>query len=292
MTPGARLRELLAEPEMLVAPGTFDCITARLVKRAGFRAVYMTGAGTAAMLGFPDYGLTTMTEMVDNAARIADTVDLPVIADADTGFGNELNATRAVRAYEKVGVAGIHIEDQVFPKKCGHLESKTVIAEADYIAKISAAADARKDAGFVIIARTDARAPLGFEAAIDRANRALDAGADIAFVEAPQTIDELQQVPRLVHGPCLLNVVHKGKTPAVDFATAEQYGFRLAIVPGLLFATVLGAGAAALEEMKRIGRHPVPVSDSSPRERFQVMGSDDWDAISNRYAAKRDPVKA
>jgi 2-methylisocitrate lyase-like PEP mutase family enzyme len=288
MSRPAELRALLARPGMLIAPGCYDCITARLVARAGFDAVYMTGAGTAATLGFPDYGLTTMTEMVDNAARIADTVELPLIADADTGFGNELNATRAVRAFEKAGVAGIHIEDQVFPKKCGHLDSKQVIPQADYIAKIAAAADARRDRDFVLIARTDARAPLGFEVAIERANRALEAGADIAFVEAPQTLEELEQVPRLVAGPCLLNVVHKGKTPAIDFATAERFGFRLAIVPGLLFATVLGAGAQALEELKQIGRHPVPASDTGPRERFRVMGSDDWDLISDRYAVEPD----
>src|SRR4029077_16526356 len=182
---------------MVVAPGAYDCITARLIERAGFDVVYMTGAGTAATLGYPDFGLVTMSEMVGNAARIAAAVGLPVIADADTGYGNELNVVRTVREYEIAGVAGIHIEDQGFPKKCGHLDNKVLIPLEDYLAKIRAARSAKCDPNFLIVARTDARAVLGFEEAIRRANAALEAGADMAFVEAPQTLDEVAAVPRL-----------------------------------------------------------------------------------------------
>src|SRR5260221_1282865 len=158
MTQAARLRALLKAEGMTIAPGAYDCITAKLIAQAGFPAVYMTGTGTAATLGYPDYGLVTMTEMVENAGRIAGAVDLPVIADADTGYGNELNAFRTVREYERRGVAGIHIEDQVFPKKCGHLDNKEVIPRADYIAKIRAAVEARRSKDFVVIARNDSRA--------------------------------------------------------------------------------------------------------------------------------------
>jgi 2-methylisocitrate lyase-like PEP mutase family enzyme len=201
MTQAARFRELLRRDGMIAAPGAYDCITARMIARAGFDCVYMTGAGTAATLGYPDFGLVTMSEMVDNAGRIAAAVDLPVIADADTGYGNELNVTRTVREYEARGVAGIHIEDQGFPKKCGHLDDKEIVPREDWLAKIRAAAAARRTPDFTIIARTDARALLGFDEAVARGNAALGAGADMVFLEAPQTLDEVAAVPRLTDRP-------------------------------------------------------------------------------------------
>src|SRR5204862_587843 len=173
MTQAARFRELMRRDGMVVAPGAYDCITARLIERAGFEAVYMTGAGTAATLGYPDFGLVTMSEMVANAGRIAAAVGLPVIADADTGYGNELNVFRTVREFERSGVAGIHIEDQEFPKKCGHLEGKQVIPRESYIDKIRAAAAARGDRDLLNIARTDSRAVEGMDEAIGRGNAAL-----------------------------------------------------------------------------------------------------------------------
>src|SRR5947207_3703524 len=185
MSRAARLRALLKQ-DMIVAPGAYDCITARTIAQAGFSAVYMTGAGTAATLGYPDYGLVTMSEMADNAGRIAAAVDVPVIADADTGYGNELNTTRTIREYEKRGVAGLHIEDQGFPKKCGHLDNKVIVPLDEYLANVRAAVAAPTNSDFLIIARTDSRAVLGLEEAIRRANAALQAGADMAFVEAPQ----------------------------------------------------------------------------------------------------------
>jgi 2-methylisocitrate lyase-like PEP mutase family enzyme len=290
MTQAARLRALLKADGMTIAPGAYDCITAKLIAQAGFPAVYMTGAGTAATLGYPDYGLVTMTEMVENAGRIAASVDLPVIADADTGYGNELNAFRTVREYERRGVAGIHIEDQVFPKKCGHLDNKEVIPRPDYIAKIRAAAEARRGKDFVIIARTDSRAVISFDEAVRRMNEALEAGADMAFLEAPQTIEEVEAVPKLVKGPCLLNVVRGGKTPPLDLRRAEAVGYKLAIVPGLLIKSVVGICDEMLAQLKTNLAHPVPPKDLTVRQVFQRFGADEWDSIRERY---RDaPAKA
>src|SRR6201984_3313627 len=185
----ARLRALLKQDGMIVAPGASDCISARVIAQAGYHAVYMTGAGTAAMLGYPDFGLVTMSEMAENTGRIAAAVGVPVIADADTGYGNELNVTRTVREYEKRAVAGLHIEDQGFPKKCGHLDDKTVIPLDEYLAKIRAAAAARSNPNFLLIARTDSRAVIGFEEAVTRMNAALKAGAAMAFLQATQTAE-------------------------------------------------------------------------------------------------------
>ena len=282
MSKATELRSLLRQDGMTIAPGAYDCITATLIAQAGFTAVYMTGAGTAASHGYPDYGLVTMSEMVANAARIAGTVDLPVIADADTGYGNELNVVRTVREYERHGIAAIHIEDQVFPKKCGHLDDKEIIAFDDYIAKIRAAADARRNPDFVIIARTDARAVVGFDEAIRRANAALAAGADIAFVEAPQTVDEIKAVPKRVAGPCLLNVVRRGKTPPIELDAAAAMGYKLAIIPTLLFRGVIGLCEQLLAELKT-GVFPAPPKDISPHEAFARFGAADWDELRARY---------
>src|SRR5277367_3453195 len=283
MTQAARFRELLRRDGMIVAPGAYDCITARMIARAGFDCVYMTGAGTAATLGYPDFGLVTMSEMVDNAGRIAAAVELPVIADADTGYGNELNTVRTVREYEAKGVAGIHIEDQGFPKKCGHLDDKEIVPREDWLAKIRAAAAARRSPDFTIIARTDSRAVIGFDEAIARANAALAAGADMAFVEAPQTMDEVAAVPRLVKGPCLLNIVYGGKTPELDLREAERMGYKLAIVPGLLVQCVVGICEEKLAELKAIRRHPAPPRDITVREMFQRVGADEWDDLRRRF---------
>jgi 2-methylisocitrate lyase-like PEP mutase family enzyme len=283
MAQASGFRDLLKRDEMVVAPGAYDCITAKLIEQAGFAAVYMTGAGTAATLGYPDFGLVTMSEMVANAGRIAAAVDLPVIADADTGYGNELNVFRTVREFERSGVTAIHIEDQEFPKKCGHLEGKQVIPREDYLAKIRAAIAARRDKDFTIIARTDSRAVAGFDEAIARANGSLAAGADMAFVEAPQTQDEVAAVPRLVKGPCLLNVVRGGKTPDLDLRDAETMGYKLAIVPGLLIKSVVGICDQMLAELKAGHRHPLPVNEITVPEMFRRFGADEWDALRNRF---------
>ena len=279
-------RKMIESDGMTVAPGAYDALTATLIDQAGFSAVYMTGAGTSAALGYPDFGLLTLTEMVRNANRIDASVSIPLIADADTGYGNELNVVRTVKEFERAVVAAIHIEDQEFPKKCGHLDNKKVILLDDYLAKIRAAADARTDPDFFIIARTDSRAVIGFDEAITRANAALDAGADIAFVEAPQTMDEVKAVPKLVNGPCLLNVVHRGKTPPVDLNDARDMGYRLAILPTLLARSVIGLCDSLLTELKETNAMPKPVGDMSPHDAFRRLGADEWDALRDKYNSR------
>jgi 2-methylisocitrate lyase-like PEP mutase family enzyme len=285
-----RFREMLNRDGMITAPGAYDGITANLIAAAGFEACYMTGSGTAATYGYPDYGLVTMTEMVANAARITSTIDLPLIADADTGYGNEINVTRTVHEYERAGVAAIHLEDQEFPKKCGHLDDKSVISIDEFAAKIAAAAEARRSPDFVIIARTDARAVTSFEDAIDRSNAALDAGADVIFFEATQDKAEMARVPELVRGPCLLNQVHRGKTPSVPLAEAESMGYKITILPTLLFRHVIGSCEAILKEIKYDAALPVPVGNLSPKEAFAKFGSEDWDSLRTKY--KNAAIKA
>ncbi len=277
-------RNLLRTEDMVVLPGAYDVITARLIERAGYQAAYMTGAGTAAISGYPDYGLATMSEMVQNASRITGAIGIPLISDADTGYGNELNAIRTVREFERAGVAGIHIEDQVFPKKCGHLDNKELIPFDDYLRKIRAAADAKEDPDFLIIARTDSRASLGFEEAVRRGNLALEHGADMVFLEAPQTMEEVVSVPKLVKGPCLLNVVRGGKSPNVTFEQARQAGYKVAIVPGLLMTNVVATCEILLEEMKQLGAHPKFAKELTVRELFSRFGADEWDPLRERYS--------
>jgi 2-methylisocitrate lyase-like PEP mutase family enzyme len=279
----AKFRAALVEPGMLIAPGAYDGLTAMLVAQAGFPAVYMTGAGTSVAHGYPDFGLLTATEMVANAARMVRAVDVPVIADADTGYGNELNVVRTVQDYEQAGVAAIHIEDQISPKRCGHLDDKEIVPREDWIAKIRAAAATRRNPDFLIIARTDSRAVIGFEEAITRANEALANGADMAFVEAPQTLEELAAVPKRVNGPCLLNVVWGGKTPTIDLREATTFGYKLAIVPALLLKAAIGACDDALAELKATHTHPNPPARMTVRDVFNRAGAREWDAFRTRF---------
>lgn len=281
-TPRQRFAAALASGQMIEAPGCYDGLTAKLIERAGFQACYMTGAGTASSFGLPDYGLLTATEMTANAARIAAAVDIAVIADADTGFGNELNVTRAVRDYERAGVAAIHIEDQGFPKKCGHLDDKEIVPVGDWLAKISAAAAARQDPDFKIIARTDSNAMMGFEEAIARANASLDAGADIAFVEAPKTDDELEAVCKRVKGPCLFNLVLRGKTPPVTVDQLRGLGFALTIMPDLIWREMVMRAEEVLTDARN-GELPDQTSGLKVAELFERVGSADWDALRGAF---------
>ena len=246
-SPGARLRALLAGPEPLVAPGAYDALSARLVEQAGFDAVYMTGFGTTAgLLGRPDVGLLTGTEMVDNARRLVAAVDRPVIADADTGYGNAINVLRTVAAYEQAGVAGIHLEDQVTPKKCGHLAGKEVIPAGEMAGKIAAAAAARRDPDFVLIARTDAAAVHGLDEAIARARRYAEAGADLLFVEAPTSEADIARVAEELRGvaPLVFNWAEGGRTPPLPLARIRELGFALVLFPiGTLLAATAGMRA-------------------------------------------------
>jgi 2-methylisocitrate lyase-like PEP mutase family enzyme len=281
-----QFRALLRSKKLIIAPGAIDGITGRLIEQAGFSCAYMTGAGTSATLGYPDYGLLTMTEMVANAGRIAASLSIPLISDADTGYGNELNVFRTVQEFERAGVAAIHIEDQVFPKKCGHLDNKELVSREDFIAKIRAAAAARKSKDFTIIARTDSRAVVGLDEAVERANAALANGADVAFVEAPQTMAEIEAVPKRVKGLCLLNVVRGGKTPEIELEAAERMGYAIAIVPGLLLGGIIQTCDRLLGDLKE-GKFP-PVT-GSPGKTFARFGAGDWD---ERRTAFRDQVKA
>ena len=284
------LRALLAAPGLVVAPGAYDAIGARLVEQAGFSAVYMTGAGTSMARGYPDFGLLTQTEMVDNAAVMASAVGIPLVADADTGYGNELNITRTVREDEARGVAAIHLEDQVSPKRCGHLDGKEVVSRADFVSRIRAAVEARSSDRLLVIARTDARATHGLDEAIDRANAALDVGADIAFVEAPQTHHEAALVPERVRGACLLNIVAGGRTPVLDTAQAEAMGYKLALVPGLLVSAMIEAADAALNALR--STRIVPAVGTSVGETFRRFGADDWDRLRRRFNAGATAIDA
>src|SRR5438270_7349385 len=249
-----RLRELLVQRDLLVAPGAYDALSARLIAQAGFPAVYMTGFGTAAsVLGQPDVGLLTMSEMVSRAAALAAVVgDRPLIADADTGYGNPINVRRTVREYERAGVAAIHIEDQVWPKKCGHMEGKQVIPVDEMVQKIRAAADARQDPDFVIIARTDANAVYGLEDALRRGRAYREAGADVIFIEAPRSIAELEAIVQAFPDvPQFYNWAESGKTPLLSLDEIHALGFKLVIFPVSMLFAATHAMLELLELLKR-----------------------------------------
>jgi 2-methylisocitrate lyase-like PEP mutase family enzyme len=249
-----RLRELLARPQPLMAPGAADALTARLVAKQGFEAIYMTGAGTTAVrLGMPDVGLLTMSEMVDNAQRIAEASQLPLVADADTGYGGPVNVQRTVRAYEQAGVAGIHIEDQQWPKRCGHLAGKSLIPAAEMAAKIRAGLDARHDQDFLLIARTDALAVEGFERAMERCKLYEEAGADMIFLEAPSKMEHLAAIPKAFGKPTLYNMASSGKTPFLPIDEIGRLGFKLVIYPNFALLSAITAITQTLAELKRTG---------------------------------------
>lgn len=254
---GPRLRQLLVGDEPVLAPGAYDVLSARLVELAGFPAVYMTGFGTAASyLGRPDVGLLS-TEMVDQARRIAAAVGVPVIADADTGYGNPLNVIRTVHEYERAGVSALHLEDQEAPKKCGHIEGKRLISPADMVAKVDAAVKARSDPDLVLIARTDARAVEGLQSALDRARRYRDAGADVLFVEAPESEEEIETIAEELSGiPLLFNWAEGGRTPPISLERLAGLGFRLVIFP---VSALLAATRAVQEVMSLIQAAGTPI---------------------------------
>ena len=252
MKKAKRLRELIQSPGILVAPGAYDAMSAKIIEAAGFDAVYMTGFGTAAgVFGLPDIGLVTMTEMVENARRIADSVGVPVIADADTGYGNHLNVVRTIQEYEKAGIAGIQIEDQISPKRCGHMEGQKIVPISEMVAKLRAATEARKNKDTVIIARTDAISVSGFDEAIKRGNIFWDNGADLLFIEAPTTQEQLEKIPKLINGPVLVNVAPK--TPYMNIKEYEAFGYAMAIYPAISLTAAFAAIKDKLNELKGSG---------------------------------------
>ena len=282
-----RLRDLLAKRELIVAPGVFDGISAHLARRTGHVAAYLTGAGVAASgFGLPDIGLVTQTEMTERARMmVAALGDVPLIADADTGYGAPLNVVRTVRQYEDAGVAAIQLEDQEFPKRCGHLPDKRVVDAAAFEQTLAAALDARTDDDMLVVARTDARAPLGLDAAIERANQYARAGADIIFVEAPQGVDEIERIAREVDAPLLINLVLGGMTPLQSSARLQELGYAIAIHPSNPLAR---ATFAILEGMCELtGADARDYLAGTPADFFNLVGMAEWCDLDKKLANGR-----
>jgi 2-methylisocitrate lyase-like PEP mutase family enzyme len=284
MTARAALRGLIDGGGYTIVPGAYDTLTAMLVERAGFAAVYLTGGGYSRASGYPDIGLLTMGEIVRWIGLTVEAVGIPVIADADTGYGNALNVVRTVREYEKAGVAAFHIEDQVAPKKCGHYEGKQVIGRGEMVGKIKAALDTRRDPDMLIIARSDARAIEGLDSAIDRVNLYLEAGADIGFVEAPQSEAELRLVAQNLKGPALANVFEGGKTPMLPAQVLADMGFRLGIYPSQTQRAAIRAAQRVLAALKADGdTRSVEGELATFAEREEAVGTAEWRALEDKY---------
>jgi 2-methylisocitrate lyase-like PEP mutase family enzyme len=284
MTPRQKVRALIARPGYTMVPGAHDTLTARLVEQAGFDAVYLTGGGYSRANGYPDLGLLTLSENVRFIALTVEAVGIPVIADADTGYGNAINVIRTVREYEKSGAAAFHIEDQVSPKKCGHYEGKAVISLSEMVGKIRAAVDTRRDPDLVIIARSDARAVEELAAAIERVNAYLEAGADVGFVEAPQDVEELRIVGRSLRGPALANVFEGGKTPMLPASELEAMGFRLGIYPSQTHRAAIRAAQRVLQALKEDGHTTRVEPDLATfQEREDAVGTALWRDLEDKY---------
>src|SRR6266481_1763925 len=284
MTTRQAMRHLIARTGYTIVPGAYDTLTARLVEQAGFAAVYLTGGGYSRANGYPDLGLLTLSENVRFIGLTVEAVGIPVIADADTGYGNAINVIRTVREYEKAGVAAFHIEDQVSPKKCVHYEGKEVISAAEMVGKIHAAADTRRDPDLVIIARSDARAIEGLPASIDRVNAYLEAGGDIGFVEAPENVEELRIVGHSVKGPALVNVFEGGKTPMVPASELEAMGLRLGIYPSQTHRAAIRAAQKVLAALKEDGDTRRIEGDLATfQEREDAVGTARWGALEDKY---------
>ncbi|OBJ59343.1 isocitrate lyase/PEP mutase family protein [Mycobacterium colombiense] len=283
-----RLRALLDKRELIVAPGVFDGISAHLTRRTGHVAAYMTGAGVAASgFGLPDIGLVTASEMADRVATITGALgDVPLIADADTGYGGPMNVVRTVRSYDAAGVAAIQLEDQVFPKRCGHLPDKQVVDAAVFEQTLAAALDARSDDNLLVVARTDARGPLGLDAAIERANRYAQAGADIIFVEAPQDVSEIERIAHEVDAPLLINLVLGGLTPLQSASRLQELGYAIAIHPSNLLMQTTFAMLQSLCELN--GTDLAAQLPSSPADFFNLVGMSEWRALDDKYAQTED----
>jgi 2-methylisocitrate lyase-like PEP mutase family enzyme len=283
MTQAARLRELLARDELIVAPGVYDGISAAIAAKIGFRAAYMTGAGVSASgWGLPDVGLLTLTEMAERARMLAGLLDVPLIADADTGYGSPINVVRTVREYERAGVAAIQLEDQVFPKRCGHLVGKDVIDADRFLVALQAALDAREDTDTVIVARTDALATRGVDDAIARARRYAEIGADLIFVEAPTSVEDVERIAAEVDAPLLLNVVPGGRTPEIAPERLAELGFRVAIHPGAVLAAIAPAAMDALSAL--VGTAGITTT-RDPAGFFDLFGLAEWNELGERYRA-------
>ena len=280
-------KQLLQRDRLLVAPGCFDGLSARLIQEAGFEAAYLSGGAVARSMGVPDIGLVTLSEVIDRAAQVASVVNIPIIADADTGYGNAVNLVRAVREFERSGVAAIHIEDQITPKRCGHLDGKEVIPLEEMGKKLEAALASRTDPDFCIIARTDARGVHGFDDAIRRGRAFAKLGVDAIFVEAPQSEAELAEIPRAIVGvPLLVNVFKGGKTPMLPVDRLQQMGYRIAIYPSETQRAGIHAMRQALGLLKRDGTtEAMDDALTTFKERDEIVGLDEWQQLEQRYLA-------
>jgi methylisocitrate lyase len=284
-----KLRNLLKRNQILVAPGAHDVLTAKIIEHEGFEAVYMTGYGTSAsLLGKPDVGLLTMTEMVERAARLAEAVNIPVIADGDTGYGNAINVMRTVREYEKAGVACIQIEDQVAPKKCGHMLGREVISKAEMVGKIKAACDARCDEDFMIMARTDARTNYGIEEAIERGKAYEEAGADIIFIESVESIEEMKMVTSSFEVPVIANMVEGGRSPFLSVKELENIGYDIVIFPTSSTYVTAKAIKELLQVLKQDGTTKNYFDHMIPFNEFNKMiGLPKIYEIEKKYATEK-----
>jgi 2-methylisocitrate lyase-like PEP mutase family enzyme len=282
-----RQKALLARRAAVTVPGAANALFARVIEELGFEAVYVTGAGIANMLlGAPDVGLTTMTEVRDTVAAIADAVSVPIIVDADTGYGNAVNVVRTVRALERAGASGIQIEDQVFPKKCGHFAGKDVIAPEEMVQKIKAAVDARQEPSLQIIARTDAYAVEGLERALERAHAYIAVGADATFVEAPTQLEDLAHIVKTLGAPQVANIVFGGKTPDPGREKLAELGFSIVLYANAALQAALKASYDVLSVLKREGSlQSVADQLASFEERQRAVAKDAWDALEARYRA-------
>lgn len=288
----AALRSLLGRPQATITVGAVNALSARLVERAGFECCFLTGAGFAnAQFGLPDIGLVSMTELVTEAGRICDAVDIPVIVDADTGFGGPLSVMRTVHLLERAGAAAVQIEDQAMPKRCGHFAGQRLVEPAEMLTRIDAALSARADPDLVVIARTDARSVLGFEEAIRRARLYAEAGADVIFVEAPRTVEELRRIPAELSGtPVLANVVEGGRTPQLSHEELSGMGYRLILHANLLLRVMLKAGEDALAHLSERG-DSAGLGDRvlGWSERQALVDLERFDELENRLSQKENP---
>jgi 2-methylisocitrate lyase-like PEP mutase family enzyme len=281
------LRRRMEAPGIVVAPGAYDCITARLVEVSGFDACYITGSGVSmSALGAPDMGALSFGEILDRVRRICDSVSIPVIADADTGYGGPLNVIRTMREFERAGVSAVQLEDQEWPKKCGHEPGRKVASSQEMEQRIRAAADARVDQDVMIVARTDAIASEGFEAALERAARYREAGADILFVEAPPSEADLAQVPKRLGAPCLANMVEGGRTPVLPLPKLEQLGFKLAIYPNSLTRLFARVGQDLLGSLKTTGNTAAMANQMLDHgQLWSLFENERWQALEKRFSS-------
>jgi len=286
MTRSQRLRHLIEKKQGLVVPGAYDAVSARLIERAGFPVAYMTGYGvSASRLGLPDMGFAGLGEMADQARNMAAAVSIPLIADADTGYGNALNVRRLVALYEAAGVAGLHLEDQQLPKRCGHLSGKTLVPVEEFAGKIRAAVEARTDPDLVVIARTDAIAVTGFDDALVRAEAAVRAGADMLFVEAPTSEAQIEQVARTFDTPLLFNYAPSGRSPLLPFPRLRELGYAVILLP---VDTLFAAARAVSDLLRHLGDHdatPGPDRYLSFGEFNELIGVDAQFELARRYAS-------